>query len=89
MVASEVGDVCELCLFLVIILRVYEFKQSRFSFIKRGSVSIPFLPPSCQIKSFLSAPLLKDSYAERSFWSAPLLKNIYVERSGPETLDFG
>lgn len=52
MVASEVGDVCELCLFLVTILRVYEFKQSRFSFIKKGRVIIPFLPPSCQVKSF-------------------------------------
>lgn len=52
MVASEVGDVCELCLFLVTTLRVYEFKQSRFFFIKRGRVIIPFLPPSCQVKSF-------------------------------------
>lgn len=69
MVASEVGDVCELCLFLVIILRVYEFKQSRFSFIKRGSVIIPFLPPSCQeflIRSALKRELCRAEFLVRS-----------------------
>lgn len=58
MVASEVGDVCELCLFLVTILRVYEFKQSRFSFIKRGRVIIPFLPP-CRAEFLVRSALEK------------------------------